>query len=198
MNLQKLRPQEKLVNVNNRLGNDFLRTMQGTTKMVYDTLEVLPGQNVYQFFKDTNTRTFPFCNVKNDSLPVAESLSVQRISLSVLEEIIDPITGATYKIFPIASIVTNLELSDLSLKIANDVVMKPIAVQHFLPEYNKSATNDNLQIFEMNTDMIIPPQLDFSFELRVFNLINTSTDNKVFLRLIVEGVGAQFNGKTNF
>lgn len=197
MNLQKLRPQEKLVNVNNRLGNDFLRTMQGTTKMVYDTLEVLPGQNVYQFFKDTNTRTFPFCNVKNDSLPVAESLSVQRISLSVLVETTTG-SGTKYDIEPIEGIVSNLELSDLSLKIANDVVMKPIAVQHFLPEYNKSATNDNLEIFEMNTDMIIPPQLDFSFELRVFNLINTSSGSNVFLRLIVEGVGAQFNGKTNF
>lgn len=197
MNLQKLRPQEKLVNVNNRLGNDFLRTMQGTTKMVYDTLEVLPGQNVYQFFKDTNTRTFPFCNVKNDSLPVAESLSVQRISLSVLVETISP-AGIKYEIEPIQGTIENLELSDLSLKIANDVVMKPIAIQHFLPEYNKNATNEKLEIFEMNTDMVIPPQLDFAFELRVFNLTNTLTTSKVFLRLIVEGVGAQFNGKTNF
>lgn len=196
MNLQKLRPQEKLVNVNNRLGNDFLRSMQGTTKMVYDTLEVLPGQNVYQFFKDTNTRTFPFCNVKNDSLPVAESLSVQRLSLSVLIETLE-IGGPKYTINPIQGVVTNLELSDLSLKIANDVVMKPIAIQHFLPEYNKNATNEKLEIFEMNTDMVIPPQLDFSFELRVFNLI-IEPQTKVYLRLIVEGVGAQFNGKTNF
>lgn len=197
MNLQKLRPQEKLVDVNNRLGNNFLRTMQGTTKMVYDTLEILPGQNVYQFFKDTNSRTFPFCNVKNDSLPVAESLSVQRISLSVLAETIDPATGSTFSVSPIVGIISNLELSDLSLKIANDVVMKPITVQHFLPAYNKNATNEELEIFEMNTDMVIPPQLDFTFDLRVFNLINTGA-NKVYLRLIVEGVGAQFNGKTNF
>jgi hypothetical protein len=197
MNLQKLRPQQKLVDVNNRLGNNFLKTMQGTTKMVYDTLEVSPGQNVYQFFKDTNARTFPFCNVKNDSLPVAESLSVQRISLSVLEETVDLVTGITYKVSPIVGLISNLEVSDLSLKIANDVVMKPITVQHFLAAYNKNATNEELEIFEMNTDMVIPPQLDFSFDLRVFNLINTG-ENKVYLRLIVEGVGAQFNGKTNF
>jgi hypothetical protein len=116
--------------------------MQGTTKMVYDTLEVSPGQNVYQFFKDTNARTFPFCNVKNDSLPVAESLSVQRISLSVLEETVDLVTGITYKVSPIVGLISNLEVSDLSLKIANDVVMKPITVQHFLPTYNKNATNE--------------------------------------------------------
>lgn len=196
MNLQKLRPQQKLVDVNNRLGNDFLKTMQGTTKMVYDTLEILPGQNVYQFFKDTNTRTFPFCNVKNDSLPVAESLSVQRISLSVITERNTP-DGILFGIQPLSGVVQNLEISDLSLKIANDVVMKPIAIQHFLPAYNKNATNEFSEIFEMNTDMVIPPQLDFSFELRVFNLV-TDTTVKTYLRLIVEGVGAQFNGKTNF
>ena len=83
MNLQKLRPQNKIVDVNNSLGNKFVRKMQGTTKIVYDTLPI-DGSGEYVFFRDTNSRTFPFTNVKSDSLPVAESLSVQRISLVTL------------------------------------------------------------------------------------------------------------------
>jgi hypothetical protein len=200
MELQKLRAQNKLVDVNQRLGNDFLKRMQGTTKMIWDTLEIT-GQRKYTFFEETQTRSFPFTNVKNDSLPVGESLAVQRISLAVLtvEETEDGVFITD--IDPIESLnnstLAGILAGTLALDIANDVVMKPIAIQHFLPAFNKTSQNDENSIFEFNTDLVIPPQLDFSFELHAANHVPIA-EKRQFIRLIIEGVGSQFNGKTNF
>jgi hypothetical protein len=198
MNLQKLRAQEKITSVNNRLGNNFIKEMQGTTKMVYDTLPVVAGQNTYSFFRDSNQRGFPLCNVQNDSLQVAESLSCQRISLSIVETDDEGVIT----VYSLSDALTafpglaGLYLAQLQLMIANDVTMKPIPVQHFLPAFNKTATNNEMNVFEFNTDQIIPPQLQFEFTLRTPTLAPGS--NNFQLRLIVEGVGSQFNGKTNF
>jgi|TARA_R110000751_G_scaffold179182_1_gene285278 hypothetical protein len=198
MNLQKLRPQNKIVDVNNSLGNKFVRKMQGTTKIVYDTLPI-DGSGEYVFFRDTNSRTFPFTNVKSDSLPVAESLSVQRISLVTFN--VDS-TGLISSYTTLGNLTTTeipLIFSDLSCNIANDTVMRPIAVQNFIPEYNKTAYNDDTNVFEMNTDLIIPPQLDFSFILRAPTHTTTAAAGSTnYIRLVVEGVGSQFNGKVNF
>ena len=51
----------------------------------------------------------------------------------------------------------------------------------------------------MNTDLIIPPQLDFDFTVRA--PVHTSTapqSSSDYLRIVIEGVGAQFNAKANF
>lgn len=247
MDLQKLRPQNKMVNVNDRLGNDFLKNQQGTTKMVYDTLEIT-GQNKYNFFQDSNTRSFPMTNVKNDSLPVAESLAVQRISLSILTIVpLELAVGEDSILMANATEITGLNkigigrnyqglikcptppqegreggqdeelglfcdckefpwlspilLGELSIKIANDIVMKPIKVSNFLPQFNKNASNDLASVFEFNTDLIIPPQLNFEVELRAPNhmtINNLIPCAKQYIQLTIEGVGAQFNGKVNF
>jgi hypothetical protein len=203
MNLQKQRAQDKIVDVNNRLGNNFIQKMQGTTKMVFDTLPIVAGQNNYSFFRDTNQRGFPFCNVQNDSLQVAETLSCQRISLSVVERTQDePTLDFIYTVYTLEDAIiafpglSALNLATLQLMIANDVTMRPIPIQHFLPAFNKTSTNENLSIFEFNTDQIIPPQLNFEYGLRTLPL--NPGEDILFLRLIVEGVGSQFNGKTNF
>jgi hypothetical protein len=197
MNLQKLRAQDKMVDVNNRLGNNFLQQMQGTTKTIYDTLPVVAGQNQYNFFRDTNSRVFPNCNVQNSALPVAESLAVQRYYFMILT-----LTDGVYAYYSLEAGIaalpelTPLAISEMSFTVANDVVMKPIQVANSLPQFNKNAQNNESNVFEFNTNLIIPPQLNFEFNLRTLP-IDPGTKN-IFIRLVVEGVGAQFNGKTNF
>jgi hypothetical protein len=205
MNLQKLRPQDKMVDVNRALGNDFIQKMQGTTKTIYDTLPVVAGQNQYNFFKDTNNRVFPFCNVQNSALPVAESLAVQRFYLSVL--IITPGEEGeadNYELKPLDSAITApglspLGIAEMQFTLANDVVMKPIQIANTLPQYNKTSFNNESNVFEFNTNLIIPPQLNFEFNLRTLPLVPASGEGvQTFLRLVIEGVGSQFNGKVNF
>ena len=199
MNLQKQIVQDKIVNVNDRIGNNFIKNMQGTTKMVYDTLPI-DGRNVYEFFKDTNSRTFPDTNVKNDALNVAESLACQRISFSIVTKIEQ--TGAISSVVPLSQATGTelpLNLCELDIKIANDTVMRPITIQQFMPEFNKTAINVDMNVFELNTNLIIPPQLNFEFNLRAPVHSSAAPVGSVsYLRIIVEGVGSQFNGKTNF
>jgi hypothetical protein len=199
MNLSKVNVQSKIVDVNDRLGNNFLKRMQGTTKMIYDTLAI-DGSKEYVFFRDTNSRTFPFTNVKSDSLPVSESLAIQRISLVIIT--VTDATGVITAFTPIGAASSNelpLLFSELSVSVGNEVVMKPITVQHFAPEFNKNACNADSNVFEMNTDLVIPPQLDFDFTVRAPNHgTNAQTGSTDYLRIVIEGVGAQFNAKANF
>jgi len=204
-NLNKLRVQNKIVDVNDRAGNSFIKNMQGTTKMIYDTLEVVPGQNTYNFFVDTNTRNFPFTNVKSDSLPVAESIAAQRYYLSVVT--ITTIVGENPRInlLSLSEALTAipglsaLALSELALQTANDLVMKPILTANALSPFNINAQNNNCNVFEFLTDIILLPQQTFSFPLRTLPLVGASGDTtKTYLRLVIEGVGSQYSGKMNF
>lgn len=206
MNLQRQRPQQKIVSVNDRIGNNFIKNMQGTTKMIYDTLPFVAGQNIYEFFKGTGQRSFPFTNVNGDQLEPGDSLAIQRVNISVVEVNPSPVGGGAPEVVRVASLEDlaateqNLKLSDLEISIANDVVMKPIAVQNFVPGFNKTSNSEVNTNFEMNTNLAIPPQLNFKFSLRVWNLALTpgTEGNDIYLRMVAEGVGSQFNGKTNF
>lgn len=195
---RKRMPQSKLIGVNDKLGNTFLKKMQGTTKMIYDTLP-LDGRSVYEFFKETQTRSFPDTNIKSDALPVAESLSVQRASISKVVKNSDGEITAITSLSDLTSTELPIQLGELSVEIANDRVMKPITLQHFLPEYNKDALNETTNIFEFNTDLIIPPQLSFQFNIQAPAHSSTAENLDVhFLRIVIEGVGAQFSAKGNF
>lgn len=197
---QRIRPQNKIVGVNDRLGNNFIKSMQGTTKMIYDTLPFVPGQNIYEFFQGTGQRSFPFTNVKGDQLEPGDSLAIQRVNLSVVEINAEGSVVRIASLEDLGATEQNLKLSDLEISIANDVVMKPIAIQNFSPSFNKNSNSDVNTNFEMNTNLVIPPQLNFKFSLRCFNLVLTpgGEGNALYLRMIAEGVGSQFNGKTNF
>lgn len=198
MNLQKLRPQQKIVNVNNNVGNSFIKDMQGTTKMIFDTLP-LDGTRKLVFFENTNSRNFPFTNVTSDQLQAAETMSIDRISLSLCR--FDN-AGVLLSIIPfdinqIPTPFIPLSLGTLEIMVAQDNVMLPIAIQHFSPQFNKTANDNEQSVFEMNTTLIIIPQQNIRFTVSVpAYQVNPEQDWR--LRLIVEGVGSQFNGKTNF
>lgn len=196
--LQKRRAQEKILDVNSRLGNSFIKKMQGTTKMVYDTLPI-DGRSVYEFFRETRRRGFPFTNVDGDSLKVAETLTIQRASISRVT--ITTESGLITAVEPIQSFVGTeapLLLSDLTVQIANDTVMKPITIQHFMPEFNKNAVNEETSTFEFNTDLVIPPQLDFNVNVRApEHSSSAAPGSEHHIRLVIEGIGSQFSAKGN-
>lgn len=200
MNLQKMNPQQKIASVSNKLGNPFVTEMQGTTKMIYDTLPI-DGRDVYQFFNDTSTRTFPFCNVKPTGLTPGETLAVQRVSFVQMNI---TLANGVYTINSYKTLeeLTTTEIpivfSDLSISIANETVMKPVTIQHWLPDFNKTSGSNVNGIFELNTNLVIPQQLEFEFDLRCPAHSSNATAGVNYLRIVVEGVGSQFSSKTNF
>ena len=198
MNINKISPQRKIISVADKIGNDFLKNQQGTTKMVYDSV-LVNGDKRIVFFEDSNQRSFPLTNVQNSQLKTGEAIAIQRMSLSFLTfssesneitDVSDFESGSSTTFQP-------FRVGELSIKIANETVMKPIRLLHFLPQYNKNGYNVETNIFEFNTDLVVNPQLDFSVEIRVpdYTFVPQPTEN-LYLSCTIEGVGVQLNLKT--
>lgn len=196
MNLQKLRPQNKIAEVNSRVGNDFIKRQQGTTKMIYDTL-FLGGQTSLNFFENTNQRSFPDTNVKNGQLISGDSIAVQRISFAgVIKQNATIVQVLSINELMLLPEYEALKLAEFEIEINTDTVMKPVRMLHVLSPFNKSSMNDDCSVFELNTDLIIPPQLDFKVTVRTPDY-TPNNEVQMFLTCTIEGVGAQLNLKTN-
>jgi len=201
MNLNKLRPQQKLVSVNNRIGNDYIKQQQGTTKQIYDTVEFQTSANnqVLNLFIDAKQRSFPKTNFDNQLIS-GDALALQRISFAIVVTTDEGVvTVYTIEDF-IGSLAgtENLKLGEFSIKINTDTVMKPIRLLHTLPEFNKNALNEVSNIFEFNTDLVLPPQLDFELTVKLPPLVFVPVPGSTYeISATIEGVGAQLNLKSN-
>jgi len=179
-------PNQKIVGVNNRFGNRGVRKQQGTTRVIYDTLPLTTTNDVFRFFEGVNTRTFPQTNVgqSGTGLQVGESLSVDRMYLSIIT--VDAVDGDITSINDILAR-EDIIMGEVTVKIANTIVLKPIPVSSFIGQFSKSSYFQNNGNFEFDTSLIFPPLLEFVVELRTIVLAGTANTE---LRLTIEGVGS--------
>lgn len=176
-----------MLNTNNRLGNPSIAKQQGTTRILYDSLP-LDGSGEYRFFEEAQTRRFPFTNKSQsgNTLGVGETIAVERAYLSVFA--VDPETAVITEVTTLAgSLIPALTLGELSLDIANQQVAKQMSLQSFDPRFNKSSASDINQNFEFDTNLIIPPLIEFVFRARM--PVHGALANH-FIRLTIEGAGA--------
>jgi len=185
-------PQQKTIGVNDKFGNTGIRKQQGTTRIIYDTLP-LNGNLVFEFFKNSQNRQFPFSNTGSDGnkLGVGNTLVIERSYLSIVE--IDLVTDSVKSITPVTD--ANINAAELDVQIANSTVIKQIPLISFLPEFNKSALHTDYNNFEYDTQLVIPPLLEFVFRLRTGPYV---IGEGKFLRLTVEGTGAIIAPRTTF
>jgi len=181
---QNVTAQSKIINVGNNLGLSGLKNQQGTTVIKYDTLPI-DGRTQYNFFQESNNRPFPLSNTGTDGgkLGVGESLTIQRISFAT-------VSGGKFS--PLDGGLAGLIDGELTIVVANSNILLRLPILQFLPEYNKDAENNLNTSYELDTLLIIPPQLDFTFQLRVSGALIEDTS----LRLTVEGVGSIFSPRT--
>src|SRR6185369_7562250 len=80
--------QAKLIHAADRFGNKGLKNSQGTSVIVYDHLPVTEGLNPvgteFRFFENAASRTFPFTNLMEGRLPVAEGMILDRIWFTIM------------------------------------------------------------------------------------------------------------------
>lgn len=201
MKMKTITPQQKLINVATKTGNEMLKYQQGTTKMIYDSLPLQTGPQVLEFFKDTNSRAFPLTNVRNDQLIAGDALAIQRVSFSILAINPDGQIVETYSLeefTPNGSGFEGLRFATMEMRIANQNVMNPIRLLHVLPQFNKTGYNELSNIFEFATDIGLMPQLDFSFTVKIPEIAVPVTENTIYLSATIEGAGAQIDLKTTF
>jgi len=192
-------PQRKAIGVNNKFGNSGIKKQQGSTVIKYDTLE-LNGTTDLRFFDQSSQRNFPFANTGTDGnkLGVGSSMVVERAYLTLCEY--DRTTNSFVKFQPIN--ITTGGLSDtvlngeFSFNIANATVIKQIPILSWIPEFNKVAENALNTNYELDTQIVLPPLLEFVANLRLPNY--TPGAEALYLRLTIEGAGAIIAPKATF
>lgn len=177
-------PNQKIAAVNAKFGNKGIRKQQGTTRVIYDTLTLTTTASTFRFFEGVNTRAFPDTNVgqSGSGLQVGEALAIDRIYLSLVETLAGNFVDVT-SIFARPDI----EIGDLTIKIANTIVLKPIPLSSFRFDFNKSSKFAADANFEFDTSIIIPPLLEFVVEVRTLVVAGAAN---FALRLTIAGVGS--------
>jgi len=183
---QRPTPQEKLINVNDRLGNSGIARQQGTSRIIYDSLP-LDGNTEMRFFENSAQRSFPLTNMGSfgNKLEVGESLVVQRAYVAVFSLKEDGVVSDLTDFAGIGE--PGLFKSELRLTIANQQVLKPIPLTSFFSQFNKYAWHDSASTFFFDTELIIPPLLEFNWDLRLPPYVAIEES---FVQLTIEGVGA--------
>jgi hypothetical protein len=190
-------PQMKNIAVNDRFGNSGIKKQQGSTVIKYDTLP-LDGSTQLRFFEQSSQRNFPLSNTGTDGnkLGVGSSMVVERIYLSLVEydAVGNDLTSITNCNLTTATGVL-INNGEFGFEIANSLVIKNVPVLSFTPQFNKTAENQLNNSFDFDTQIIIPPLLEYVATLR---LPNYAAIPGFFLRLTIEGSGAIIAPKTTF
>ena len=194
-------PQRKNISVNDRFGNTGIKKQQGSTVIKYDTLSYT-GQNELRFFEGSSQRNFQLSNTGSDGnkLGVGNSLVVERAYLSIIETV--TATGAvTVTTIDAANAILQgaVKRGEFGFAIANSEVIKNMPILSWIPDFNKNANQEDYNNFEFDTQLVIPPLLEFVATLRLPDLTAALPAESTFqIRLTIEGAGAIIAPRTTF
>jgi hypothetical protein len=188
-------PQQKMVAVNNRFGNTNIASQQGTTRVLFDSIE-LQGQTELRFFENSGSKRYPFTNIgaEGNRLNVGDTFAIQKIYFGVA--VVDPDTNqiTTWTNGLLGSPPSTI--GELNFQIANSQVIKQLPLTPFVfPSLNPTAVNDQDVAFETFTDIIIPPLLEYVLSLRLANQV---VAENTYLYCFLEGSAGIIAPQTTF
>ncbi len=173
----------KLAYVDSKLGVSL--PGQQTTRVIYDSVNAVAGQQFFQFFTNFAGKTEFQTNLTTNKLDSGESMvikSVQIIMNSAVSNLVDHL--------------------NLNITVGNQVVLKD-----FDPSFNCSSRglsfdrlhsgfNDttNLEL-RLLTEIVIPPQVNFKAELQLANALIAADDD---ITIIFKGYGRIFSAGNSF
>ena len=221
MNTRRTYAGNKIPQVTSKLGIKGISNMQGTTRIIYDSIKLVNTTTIsaIQFFENVNTRKFPFSNIPENKLQVGETIAMQRFSLSIIG--VDVTNPAQPKVTGQEPLGANLEFrslyrSDLSIAIAQDTVVKKLPIHTMYAPFNKDSkfcganifgNNPGIttsfevphDVFHFDNPIVIPPQIEFTATLQVNPITLPVIPNQEWhLCLTIEGLGSLFAPKANY
>ena len=177
--------QDKMLNVASRLGLTSLKDMQGTTRMVYDSITT--ANTNFTFFKGASQRAFPLTNVgaNGNQFQVNEALLVEKIGFFIPTAA----DGQDYNGLGGSSVL-------FDLVIGNKTVIKDATVEFGGEQafYNDGATGSSVLDLE-GVGILIPPQVEYYIMAKSFNTL-TREAIEVRLGVYLFGTGALLNFNT--
>jgi hypothetical protein len=160
--------QDKMLYVANKLGLTSLKDMQGTTRVVYDSVTASATQHT--LFKNSAQRNFPLTNLgsNGNQFQVNEALLIETIGFFV--PVFDGVTelGQSYTNLGSNAAGTSAVIFDLYIgnkAVLKDVVVNPGDTQAF---YNEGNTFSS-QLYLEGVGILIPPQVEFWMDVRICN-----------------------------
>ena len=158
---------------------------QQTTRVIYDSVNAVAGQQFFQFFSNFAGKNEFQTNLTTNKLDSAESMVIKSIHIIM--------NSAT------SNLIDHL---NLNITVGNQVVIKD-----FDPSFNASSrglafdrlhsgfnSTTNLEV-RLLTDIVIPPQVNFKAELQLGNALVAVNDD---ITVIFKGYGRIFSAGNSF
>jgi hypothetical protein len=185
---------QQIVGVNQRLGNTAVPNMQGTTRVIFDTIQGTGTSQTLRYFDSVSSRRYPLSNLNSNKFEVGESLAIMGFSFfnytaetpTLLTELFGmwQSTAANNGIF--------------NFYIGNQRVLKDIEVvrmgQITLGETNMQSVLPAC-IIRLETPIVIPPQIEFYATLRLDSAASYASQNIV---CSAYGQGTLLNTKSTY
>jgi hypothetical protein len=193
--ISQITPQNKMVAVNNKFGNTNIASQQGTTRVLFDSIEFL-GQQEFRFFENAGSKQYPFTNIgaEGNRLNVGETFVIEKIYFGILET--DADTGEVVDFGSLPGFAPFELKGEFNFQIANNQVIKQLPLDMFLdPGLNSTAVNNNDTAFDTFTDIVIPPLLEYILSVRL--AYSTAQSNR-YLVCFIEGSAGILAPQTTF
>lgn len=178
--------QQKMLHVADRLGLSSLKDMQGTTRMVYDSITT--ASTVHTLFKGAAQRAFPLTNVgaNGNQFQVDEALLVEKIGFFIP----DSASGFSY------NGLTGGFSVKFDLVIGNKTVIKDATCEFGGEQafYNDGTVGSSVIDLE-GVGILIPPQVEYYVVAKAFNNA-TRVESSQRLGCYLFGTGALLNFNT--
>jgi hypothetical protein len=188
----------------NRVLGAQMDQMQGTTQVIYDTQD-FTGLASYDFFSEvagkqtTTIAGSPATNINDNRFQPGEGMVIKEIAIRNLE-----VTAAN-----VLSLSEYFSLSLLNVTIGNNKVIKDfplfamtdtMAINN-LPNVSVSTTeqfNKRLLAVRFFTNIVIPPQVQFSVNLKCPIVPTAAANSDAVIRVYIKGYGKLFNPRNNY
>lgn len=196
-NTSGITPQRKIIGTNDKFGNSGIKNQQGSTVILYDTLP-LDGRTEFRFFEGSGQRNFPLSNTgsQGNQLGVGSSMTVERAYLALVYKDADGVINDVVSVETGAS-PTAIILGEFGFQVANSDVIKKVPILSWLPQFNKNAENQLNTSFDFDTQVVVPPLLEYVATIRVPQYV-LPVGVDISLRLTIEGAGAIIAPRATF
>lgn len=191
-------PQQKLVAVNNKFGNVNVKNQQGTSRIIYDSIEITAGKTFYRFFEDSTTRAFPLTNTgsEGNKLGVGDTMVVNQVLFSVWLR--NNTSGIWALQGNLLGITSSSALGLLDFDIANNKVIKKLPLTEAQNSYNKDTTGQ-ANVIDLETQIVIPPLLQYTLDLQLPVVpYSVPPNNTGYLVCQIIGTGGIIAPRTTF
>jgi hypothetical protein len=179
--------QQKMLHVADRLGLTTLKDMQGTTRMVYDSITTAATNHT--FFKGASQRPFPLTNVgaNGNQFQVNEALLVEKIGFFIPSAA----DGISYGGIGTAGVSVKFDLVIGNKTVIKDATVELAGEQAF---WNDGTAGSSVIDLE-GVGILIPPQVEYYVVAKSF-IWTSRVESSQRLGCYLFGTGALLNFNT--